>query len=61
MNNPYGDLHSKAGIAGGMLGTVLATVNSNDLLKTIVLATTGAIISFGVTFFLKQLTRFLRK
>jgi hypothetical protein len=61
MHNPFGDLHDKAGIGGGMLGTVLATVNSNDLVKTMVLAATGAVISFGVTFALKLLVRFLRK
>jgi hypothetical protein len=61
MHNPYGEAHSIAGIAGGMLGTLLATVTSHDLEKTILLAATGAVVSFSVTFLLKRLIRLRKK
>lgn len=40
-------------MAGGMLGTLSVTVHSAEMLKTIVLAAVGALVSFGVSLLLK--------
>lgn len=40
---------TKAGIAGGMLLTMLSTIRSGDLVKTIVLSAVGAAVSYIVT------------
>ncbi len=61
MNQQYFDSNTKAGTIGGTLLTVLANINSTDLLKTVVLAALGAIVSFGVTLLLKLLIRLLKK
>ena len=61
MNQQYFDLNTKAGTIGGTLLTVLVNINSTDLLKTVVLAALGAIVSFGVTLLLKLLIRLLKK
>jgi hypothetical protein len=55
MSNYYLDTDAKAGVAGGMVCTLLSTVNSSDIIKTTVLATVGAVISFGVSLLLKRI------
>ena len=46
----------KAGTIGGFALSVIPNLTSADVLKTIVLAFIGAVVSFGVTLLLKQLT-----
>ena len=46
----------KAGTFGGFALSVIPNLTSADVLKTIVLACIGAVVSFGVTLLLKQLT-----
>ena len=52
---------TKAGTAGGILLIILANINSGDLLRTAVLATLGAIVSFTVSLFLRTLVERFRK
>lgn len=53
MNN---SLTLKAGTIGGFTLSILPNLTSADVFKTIVLAFIGAVVSFGVTVFLKRLT-----
>ncbi len=46
----------RAGTFGGFALSVIPNLTSADVLKTIVLALIGAVVSFGVTLLLKQLT-----
>ena len=46
----------KAGTFGGFALSVIPNITSADVVKTIVLAFIGAVVSFGVTFLLKRLT-----
>ncbi len=52
---------SKAGVAGGFILSVLANLNSVDILSTILLAAIGAIVSFVVTIVCKQIQRQVNK
>jgi mannitol-specific phosphotransferase system IIBC component len=61
MNQGYFDNSTKAGTAGGTLLTIIANINSADLLKTVILAALGAVVSFGVTLLLKLLIKRLKK
>ena len=49
------DNTTKSGTAAGTLLTIFANISEADVLKTIVLAGLGAIVSFGVTVLLKFL------
>jgi len=57
MNQGYFDSSTKVGTAGGTLLTIIANINSADLLKTASLAAIGAVVSFGVTLLLKFLIK----
>ena len=46
----------RAGTFGGFALSVIPNITSADVLKTIVLACIGAVVSFGVTLLLKRLT-----
>ncbi len=46
----------RAGTFGGFALSVIPNITSADVLKTILLAFIGAVVSFGVTLLLKQLT-----
>lgn len=46
----------KAGTFGGFALSIIPNITSADVFKTIVLAIIGAVVSFGVTLLLKQLT-----
>lgn len=59
--NHYFDNTAKAGTAGGTLLTIFANINSEDVLKTAVLASVGAIVSFAVTLFCKFLFKRIKK
>lgn len=45
----------KTGTAGGTLTILFANINANDLLKTIVLAAIGAVVSVSVSFVLRKM------
>ena len=47
------------GTFSGTVLTVLATINSMDIVKTVVLAIIGASVSFSVSLFWKWVWRFL--
>ncbi|HEX3025120.1 MAG TPA: hypothetical protein VHP12_07905 [Chitinophagaceae bacterium] len=47
------DNGTKAGTAGGTLLTIIINIKSEDVLKTMVLAAVGAVISFTVSLLLK--------
>ena len=59
--NPVFDSSTKAGTIGGTLLTLLANIDSEDLLKTGILAAIGAVVSFTVTISLKFLIKRLKK
>jgi hypothetical protein len=46
----------RAGTFGGVALSVIPNITSADVVKTIVLAFIGAVVSFGVTLLLKRLT-----
>ena len=50
---PHHDHSTALGTASGTVLTVLATIDMQDILKTVILAMIGATVSFGVTLFLK--------
>ncbi len=51
------DNGTKAGTAGGTLLTIIINIRSEDILKTMVLAAVGAVISFAVSLLLKLLLK----
>ena len=55
------DTGTKAGTIGGTFLTVAANIQHGDVLKTIVLAAIGAIVSFSVSLLMKLLIINLRK
>ena len=55
------DKTTKAGTAGGTLLSIFANINSEDLIKTAVLAAVGAVVSFAVTLLLKLLAKGVKK
>jgi hypothetical protein len=59
--NQHFDNTTKAGTAGGTLLTIFANITSEDIIKTIILAAIGAVVSFGVTLSLKLLIKRLKK
>lgn len=54
------DGNTKAGTIGGTLFTLFINLKTSEVLKTIVLAAIGAIVSFGVSILLKFLVKCLR-
>ena len=55
------DNTTKAGTAGGTLLTIFGNISSQDIVKTIVLAGIGAVVSFTITILLKTIIRRLKK
>ena len=49
------------GTASGTLLSIVPNILSEDMLKTIILAAVGAIISFIISLLLKGLTKFKKK
>jgi hypothetical protein len=45
------------GTVSGTVLTVLVNIGSSDIIKTVVLAVLGAVVSFGVSLLLKWLIR----
>jgi len=50
-----------AGTAGGTLLTIFANIHSEDVVKTIVLALVGAVVSFSISLGMKWIAKKLRK
>lgn len=50
MENTGTYAQAKHGTAGGFLLVLLANINSSDFIKTVVLAATGAAVSYLVSF-----------
>ena len=61
MMNQYFDTTSKAGTATGTMLTIIVNIHSADLIKTVVLAFVGAVVSFIVTLLLKLLIKRLKR
>ena len=61
MMQQYFDNTTKAGTATGTLLSIFANINSEDLIKTAVLAAVGAAVSFAVTLLLKLLAKRIKK
>jgi hypothetical protein len=59
--NRFFDGASRRGMASGTLLTVLANIQSEDILRTAVLASIGAAVSFMMTHLLKLLFQRKRK
>lgn len=53
--------HTKAGTLGGTAVTLLANINSNDVIKTMVMAGIGAAVSFVVSHVLKKIFARLKR
>jgi hypothetical protein len=55
------DNTTKTGTAGGTLLTIFANISREDLVKTVLLAAIGAVVSFSVTLVLKFLIKYFKK
>lgn len=51
----------KTGTAAGTLLSIVPNLHSEDILKTVVLAVIGAVVSFSATLILKLLTKVKKK
>ncbi|WP_333693665.1 hypothetical protein [Flavobacterium sp.] len=49
------------GTAGGTFLSVVPNLNSDDLIKTVVLAIVGAVVSFSISVLLKFITKKYKK
>ncbi|MGM8361823.1 hypothetical protein ACSV4D_07920 [Flavobacterium sp. ARAG 55.4] len=49
--------HTLMGTAGGTFLSMLPNIQSEDIVKTVVLATVGAIVSFAISLLLKSLNK----
>jgi hypothetical protein len=49
------------GTAGGTFLSVLPNIHSADILRTVVLATIGAVVSFAISFLLKTILKHFKK
>lgn len=58
---PVFDGTARAGTATGTLLTIFANIHSEDLVRTAVLASIGAVVSFCVTIALKALMKWWRR
>jgi mannitol-specific phosphotransferase system IIBC component len=50
-----------AGTAGGTLLTIFANIHSEDVVKTVVLACIGAVVSFTISVGMKWIAKKLRR
>jgi mannitol-specific phosphotransferase system IIBC component len=56
-NNANVDASTKAGTIGGTLFVLLLHVSSEELIKTVLLAAVGAVVSFAVSFLLNKMIK----
>ncbi len=52
---------TKAGTVGGTLLSVVINLDSSDILRTIILATVGAIVSFSISVLLKWMVKAFKR
>ncbi len=50
-----------AGTAGGTLLTIFANIHSEDVVKTVVLALIGAVVSFSISLGMKWIAKKLKR
>lgn len=60
-NNAYYGHSTKAGTFGGTLFVILLQIQTEELLKTAILAAIGAAVSFSVSLLLRWMIRYYRK
>jgi len=60
MHSPF-DTGTKAGTIGGTLLSTGMNVHLDDISKTVILAVVGAVVSFGVSLFLRWCVKRNRK
>lgn len=60
MNHHHNNNGTVAGTIGGTFLSVFASVDAGDIVKTAVLASVGAIVSFGVSLLLKKAVRIFK-
>jgi len=61
MSNHSGHNGTVIGTIGGTLLSIFANINLEDVTRTVLLATIGAVVSFGVSLLLKKITRLISK
>lgn len=49
------------GTVGGTVFTIIGNIQSSDLIKTVILATVGAVVSFTLSMLLKWATKKLKR
>lgn len=49
--------HTLMGTAGGTFLSIVPNIQSEDIAKTVILATVGAVVSFTISLLLKSLNR----
>ncbi|WP_370089416.1 hypothetical protein [Ekhidna sp.] len=52
---------TKAGTVGGTLLSVAINLDSSDILRTIILATVGAVVSFSISVLLKWMVKAFKR
>jgi len=52
---------TRAGTVGGTLLSILPTISSGDIIRTVVLATIGAVVSYLASVMLKELVQCIKK
>jgi mannitol-specific phosphotransferase system IIBC component len=57
MNEPFFTPGTKVGTVAGTITILLANINSADILKTMLLAGIGAVVSFFVSLLLRKIVR----
>jgi hypothetical protein len=53
--------YTRTGTVGGTITILLANINSSDVIKTMVLAGIGAVVSFIFSLLLKELVKWWRR
>jgi mannitol-specific phosphotransferase system IIBC component len=52
-----GNSSTLAGTAGGTLLSIVPNLSSDDIAKTVILATVGAVVSFAISLLLKSINK----
>ncbi|MCP9749783.1 hypothetical protein [Ferruginibacter sp. HRS2-29] len=61
LNESFFCASTKAGTAGGFLTILLINIATNDILKTILLAAIGAVVSFVISLSLRAFVRWWKR
>ena len=57
MNEPFFTSGTKMGTAAGTIIILLANISSGDIIKTMILAGIGAVVSFFISLLLRKLVK----